>query len=59
MQELNNFLRENMRTAQAFYEKYANRHRSPPLAYQIGNKVFLNAKNIKTKRACKKLDWIN
>ena len=59
MQALNNFLRENMKTAQAFYEKHANRHRSPPPRYQVGDLVFVNAKNIKTKRPSKKLDWKN
>lgn len=59
MSELNDFLRENMKASQAFYEKYANHHRSIPPSYKIGQKVFLNAKNFKTKRPCKKLDWKN
>ncbi|KAI0999994.1 hypothetical protein K3495_g8203 [Podosphaera aphanis] len=59
MEELNNFLRENMKTAQAFYEKHSNRHRSPPTAYRVGHRVFVNARNIKTKRPSKKLDWKN
>ncbi|KAI0992022.1 hypothetical protein K3495_g16164, partial [Podosphaera aphanis] len=59
MEELNNFLRENMKTAQAFYEKHSNRHRSPPTAYKVGDRVFINARNIKTKRPSKKLDWKN
>lgn len=33
MQSLSCFLRENMRTAQVFYEKYANIHRSPSPEY--------------------------
>ena len=59
MQDLNDFLRENMKTAQAFYEIHSNRHRSPPPAYQVGDNVFVNAKNIRTKRKSKKLDWKN
>ncbi|KAI0992729.1 hypothetical protein K3495_g15456 [Podosphaera aphanis] len=59
MNDLNTFLRENMTASQAFYEKYANQHRSNPSSYQVGDKVFVNAKNIKTKRPSKKLDWKN
>ncbi|KAI0991052.1 hypothetical protein K3495_g17135, partial [Podosphaera aphanis] len=59
MNDLNTFLRENMRVSQVFYEKYANKHRSLPPSYQVGDKVFVNAKNMKTKRPCKKLDWKN
>lgn len=59
MNDLNSFLRENMKASQAFYEKHANQHRSPAPSYQVGDKVFLNAKNIKTKRPSKKLDCKN
>lgn len=59
MNELNNFLRENMKASQAFYEKYANNRRSIPPSYQVGQKVFVNSKNIKTNRPSKKLDWKN
>ncbi|KAI0993536.1 hypothetical protein K3495_g14648, partial [Podosphaera aphanis] len=59
MVDLNKFLRENMKVSQAFYEIHANRHRSTPPAYRVGDKVFVNAKNINTKRPCKKLDWKN
>ncbi|KAI0992102.1 hypothetical protein K3495_g16084, partial [Podosphaera aphanis] len=59
MKDLNDFLRENMKTSQAYYEDYANRHRAIPPSYQVGDKVFLNAKNIKTGRPSKKLDWKN
>lgn len=59
MNDLNTFLRENMKVSQAFYEKYANKHRSVPPSYQVGDKVFVNAKNFKTRRPSKKLDWKN
>ncbi|KAI1007650.1 hypothetical protein K3495_g581 [Podosphaera aphanis] len=59
MVDLNKFLRENMKVSQAFYEIHANCHRSTPPAYRVGDKVFVNAKNINTKRPCKKLDWKN
>lgn len=55
MNDRYDFLRENMKVSQAFYEKYANRHRSIPALYQVEQKVFVNAKNIKTTRPSKKL----
>ena len=57
--KLNDFLRENMKVSQAFYEKYANCHRSIPPSYQLGENVLVNAKNFKTKRPSKKLYWKN
>ncbi|KAI0992612.1 hypothetical protein K3495_g15573, partial [Podosphaera aphanis] len=57
MENLTSFLQENMKVSQAYYEKHANRHRSPPPSYCVGDRVFINAKNIRTKRPCKKLDW--
>ncbi|KAI1002442.1 hypothetical protein K3495_g5760 [Podosphaera aphanis] len=59
MNDLNTFLREKMKVSQAYHEKYANRHQTASLAYQVGDKVFVHAKNIKTKRPSKKLDWKN
>lgn len=59
MNELNNFLRENMKISQAFYEKHANRHQAIPPSYQVGQKVFVYAKKFKNRRPCKKLDWKN
>ncbi|KAI1000920.1 hypothetical protein K3495_g7279 [Podosphaera aphanis] len=59
MVDLNKFLDENMKVSQAFYEIHANRHRSTPPAYRVGDKVFVNSKNINTKRPCQKLDWKN
>ena len=37
-------------------EKAANANRSPASAYQIGDKVFLDTRNITTTRPIKKLD---
>ncbi|KAI0999592.1 hypothetical protein K3495_g8605 [Podosphaera aphanis] len=48
-----------MKVSQAYYEKYANRHRTSSPAYRVGDRVVVNAKNIKTKRPSKKLDWKN
>lgn len=40
-------------------EANANRHRQPAPTFQVGDAVWLNLKNIKTERPCKKLDWKN
>lgn len=59
MNQLNDSLRVNMRTAEAFDEKFADRHRSSAPGYQVGDKVSVSAQHVKTKRPCKKLDWKN
>ncbi|KAG6977862.1 Transposon Ty3-I Gag-Pol polyprotein [Fusarium oxysporum f. sp. conglutinans] len=51
--------RETLNTAQARYEDQANRHRRPARRYQEGDHVWLDARNIKTLRPQKKLDWKN
>lgn len=43
--------------AQQTQEQHANRHRQPAAQFQVGDKVWLNLKNIRTDRPCKKLDW--
>ncbi|CBF80196.1 hypothetical protein AN7831.2 [Aspergillus nidulans FGSC A4] len=40
-------------------ENQANKHRSPATNYQVGDKVWLSLKNIRTDRPSKKLDWKN
>lgn len=57
MENLNKFLQENMRLAQMTYESYANTHRIPAPMFKVGDKVWLNAKNICTQRPSRKLDW--
>jgi hypothetical protein len=47
------------RCAQQQREHYANLRREPTLTYRVGDKVWLNLKNIQTARPCKKLDWIH
>jgi len=37
-------------------QESADRHRLPALSFQVGNKVWLNAKNIRTPRPSRKLD---
>jgi hypothetical protein len=58
LSELHDFCRQEIQVAQAQYQDPANRSRLavPPELFQVGKKVWLNAKNIKTKRPSKKLD---
>jgi hypothetical protein len=53
------FLREQTLLAQACYEDSANRTRSTAPKFEVNQLVWLNAKNIKTLRPRKKLDWKN
>src|ERR1700722_1202685 len=46
----------SMAAAQEGQEEYANRHRQAAPAYQVGQKVWLDLRNIKTNRPSKKLD---
>ena len=57
--ELTEYIREEMLWAQALQQEYANRKRQPAPAYKIGDSVWLDARNIRTKRQSKKLDWKN
>lgn len=50
-------LQHEMTWAQALYEKHVGREPSP--AYQVGDMVWLNVKNIRTERLSKKLDFKN
>jgi hypothetical protein len=59
MRDVTEFIREEMTWAQALQQEYANQKRSPAPAYKVGNKVWLDARNIRTQRASKKLDWKN
>ena len=59
MSDLNEYLKSEMKWAQATYESNANRTRNPAPAYRVGDLVWLDARNIKTRRPSKKLDWKN
>jgi len=48
--------KENMLHASQRYRKYADRFRGPTPHFEIGQKVWLNAKHVKTIRPTKKLD---
>ena len=56
MADIRQFVRKEMIWAQALQEEYVNRKRSPAPTYQVGNMVWLDARNIRTKRPSKKLD---
>ncbi|THC87386.1 hypothetical protein EYZ11_013167 [Aspergillus tanneri] len=45
--------------AQQKYEAYTNRHRTSAPAYRVGDKVWLDLRNIRTERPSKKLDIRN
>lgn len=49
----------SMVSAQQQQEYYSNRDRAPADSFKVGDKVWLNLKNVKTLRPCKKLDWIH
>jgi hypothetical protein len=45
-----------MATAQQQQEEFANRHRQAAISFHVGDKVWLNLKNVNTDRPSKKLD---
>ena len=57
MKQLHEFLREEMTYAQALQEDYANKRRVPAPAYQVGDRVFVDAQNLRSKRPSRKLDF--
>lgn len=57
MQEIVNYVRTQIHAAQAHYEEQTNRRRQPARRYQVGQPVWLDARNIRTLRPQKKLDW--
>ena len=44
-------------SAQQTQEEQANRHRQLAMQFQVGDKVWLNLKNVKIDWPSKKLDW--
>ncbi|KAG0157618.1 hypothetical protein PDIDSM_4803 [Penicillium digitatum] len=57
--QLTEYVRAEILSAQARYEEQTNRHRAPARRYRSGQLVWLNARNIRTLRPQKKLDWKN
>jgi hypothetical protein len=56
LREARDWAQAAMATAQQQQEEFANRHRQPAVSFRVGDKVWLNLKNIKTDRPSKKLD---
>lgn len=59
MQEITEHMRSEMLMAQARHKEQTGRYRRPSRRYQVGQEVWLDARNIKTLRSAKKLDWKN
>jgi hypothetical protein len=57
MKTIHEYLQSEIYIAQARHEEYANRKRKPARRYRLGQEVWLDARNIKTARPQKKLDW--
>ena len=53
------YLKDEMAAAQAKYEDDANRNREPAPTIEVSDEVWLDARNIRTKRPSRKLDWKN
>ena len=59
LQEASDFAQAAIAYAQDIQQQYANQHRQPAERLSVGNRVWLNLKNVITDRPCKKLDWKN
>jgi hypothetical protein len=57
MKELNEHRRSNIRTAQYPQEQAVNTKRMLAPRYDVGDMVFVSAKNIRNTRNSRKLDW--
>jgi len=59
MQTVHDESRKGLEAAQERIHRYTDPARKEPLAYQVGDLVILNGRNIKTRRPSKKLDHKN
>jgi hypothetical protein len=59
MQAIIDFARAEILSAQARYQEQTDRRRQPARQFRVGQLVWLDARNIKTLRPQKKLDWKN
>ena len=57
MNQLHEFLREEIAYAQALQEDYANKRRIPAPAYQVGDRMFIEAQNLRSERPSRNLDF--
>lgn len=56
-QSLHRYLREQVAIANESYARHANPKRTDTPDWQVGDLVWVNMKNIRTRRPAKKLDW--
>jgi hypothetical protein len=56
---LREFLRDNIKWAQAKQAEYANAHRLPAPKFRVGDYVMLDSRNIRTTRPSQTLDFKN
>ena len=56
MEEIQEILRNNMLIVQADHERHTNRHRGLAPQYQIGDLIWLDIRNLFTKRPSRKLE---
>ena len=54
IEEIQEILWDNLLIAQANHERHANQHRGPALPYKIGDLVWLDTRNLFTKRPSRK-----
>lgn len=59
LQDANEFAQAAIAMAQEIQQAQANKHRTAAPRYKPGDCVYLNLKNVKTSRPCKKLDWLH
>ncbi|KAI0991972.1 hypothetical protein K3495_g16214, partial [Podosphaera aphanis] len=59
LKEAQEFAQAAMASAQQRYEDNANRSRRQPEAYRVGDKVWLNLRNVSTPQLSKKLAWLH
>ena len=59
LREASDFAQAAIAYAQDIQQQYANQHRQPAERLSVGDRVWLNLKNVTTDRPCKKLDWKN
>jgi len=59
MTAIHDLARKGLKAAQGRMRRYTNPDRKPPPAYQVGDLVMLNGRNIKTRRPSRKMDHKN
>jgi hypothetical protein len=59
LQETTEFVQAAIAAGQHRMEETANQRRSAAEQFQVGDRVWLNLRNIKTQRSSKKLDWLH